>query len=293
MEQNINDKKNEIKIGKKENFKEKYSKIDLMRQKHKEYIKFDKEVRFSLGDYKLEKIKDDKLKKILDMLETTSYNKYNIKFQKPCVLFTSSYNFKNKKNSQGVYDFYNTGPNEKNMEKFKNSENGTTVNKIYSFFQEVNKMNSYVSPNKNMNYIYTEPKLDENKKKEKKINKNYFVSNSQIEKKYEPLTTKYLNLKQNNTIVLKKNHIRLKPLSDDFSNLTLNFNIKNKSVSNSYRNANNNLLKNNNKTENNLDNWYEKFIKKYNHKYYSNELNKFGFIIDSIGYSSNIRKKEN
>jgi len=45
MEQNINDKKNEIKIRKKENFKEKYSKIDLMRQKHKEYIKFDNKVK--------------------------------------------------------------------------------------------------------------------------------------------------------------------------------------------------------------------------------------------------------
>jgi hypothetical protein len=41
------------------------------------------------------------------------------------------------------------------MEKFKNSNNGLTLNKIYSLFEDVNKMNKKFSPIKNNNFRKT------------------------------------------------------------------------------------------------------------------------------------------
>ncbi len=253
-----------------ENFKEIYSKINLIKQKHKEHSEKDKNIHFSINDYNIDKLmKDIKLKKIFQLFEQVNKNQ-NIKNKKP-VLFTPKYTIKAK-----LFNIFNTQTNILNSEKFKNSNEGSTQNKMYSLFEEVKQLNK-VSPVKKISYKKVSSSLNKNKKKT--INKRCFTTNSIIEKKYEPISSeKFFNS-------LKKNIN---------NNNNKNANFKNKSVVNKIRNDKNfSLNKYYSKTETNIINWYENFTEKYNNNYYSLQINNLSNAIDRVTNNFNVKKRFN
>ena len=95
---NSEEKKENIKN---ENFKEFYSKIELIKQKHKEHSEIDKNIHFSINDYKIDVLlNDNKLKEIFEMIEPNS--NYKVQYKKSSEIF-SSYNFKNE-NAKKFYE---------------------------------------------------------------------------------------------------------------------------------------------------------------------------------------------
>ena len=268
-----NDEKNDELIN--ENFKEIYSKINLIKQKHKEHSEKDKGTHFSINDYNLDKLmKDIKLKQIFQMFEQTNDNYQNIK-NKKSVLFNPHYSIKAK-----LYDVFNRKSNILNNEKFKNSNEGSTQNKMYSLFQEVNQLNK-VTPFKKISYKKVSSSLNKNKKKT--INKKYFTTNSIIEKKYVPISSeKFFNSFKEN-INNNNNGKYINSLS----------NLKKKNVFNTNRNGKNIIFNKNSKTENNIFDWYQNFTEKYNNNYYSLQLKNLSNAIDRVTNNSNIKKRFN
>ncbi len=274
---NLTEKKNENKNNelKYENFKEIYSKINLIKQKHKEHSEKDKNIHFSINDYNIDKLmKDVKLKQIYQIFEQVNNNQ-NIT-NKKSVLFTPNYSVKKK-----LYEIFNRQSNLLNIEKFKNSNEGSTQNKMYSLFKEVNKLNK-VFPVKKISYKKISSSLNKNKRKT--INKRYFTTNSIIEKKYEPISSeKFFNSVKEN--INNNNNGKYT------TNLS---NFKNKSVFNKIRNDKNIVLnKCYSNTENNIVNWYENFTEKYNNNFYSLQINNLSNAIDRVTNNSNVKKRYN
>ena len=197
----------EIKIKEiNDDFKDIYSKINLIKQKHKEHSEEDEKFHFSINDYKIDLLmNDDKLKHILKMLEPEMTN-YKFPYKNVSDLF-SEYKFNTEKNK--LFNDYYSNSNIVKMEKYKNSNNGITLNKIYSLFEDVNKMNKRFSPNKSNNYKKTlsyQPISNKYENKKIKITNNKY----NFEKKFKPLiNSEFLKYKNNN----------LNTLNDDFSNL--------------------------------------------------------------------------
>ena len=257
---------------KNENFKEFYSKIELIKQKHKEHSEIDKNIHFSINDYKIDVLlNDNKLKEIFEMIEPNS--NYKVQYKKSSEIF-SSYNFKNE-NAKKFYE--NAISKKSNMNKFKDKEDGTTLNKIYDLFEEVNKLNNK-NPIQKINYkkISYEPisKNYENKRIRLKT-KKYFLNNSDIVKNNESIS--FLNSFKTK----KNNNKNLNNRNNDFSFL------KNKSITslNSFRNKYNNYT-----NTLNMSNWFNNFSEKYNNKFYTNQLNKLSSAIDKAGNYPNKKK---
>ena len=68
------------------------------------------------------------------------YN-YNFNYQKSSDFF-STYKMENSNN---FYNTYKKNTNQ-NLDKFKSTIPGSTLNKIYSLFQEINRMNDNIVP---------------------------------------------------------------------------------------------------------------------------------------------------
>ena len=270
----------EIKIKEiNDDFKDIYSKINLIKQKHKEHSEEDEKFHFSINDYKIDLLmNDDKLKHILKMLEPEMTN-YKFPYKNVSDLF-SEYKFLTEKNK--LFNEYNSNLNLLKMEKFKNSNNGLTLNKIYSLFEDVNKMNKRFSPNKSNNYKKTlsyQPISNKYENKKIKITNNKY----NFEKKFKPLiNSEFLKYKNNN----------LNTLNDDFSNLKSKIKNQNKIRLNSFRN-NKSISKENNIITINNNNWFDNFSEKYNNKFYSLEVNKLGNAIDKVGNYPNYKTKSN
>lgn len=270
----------EIKIKEiNDNFKDIYSKINLIKQKHKEHSEEDEKFHFSINDYKIDLLmNDDKLKHILKMLEPEMTN-YKFPYKNVSDLF-SEYKFNTEKNK--LFNDYYSNSNIVKMEKYKNSNNGITLNKIYSLFEDVNKMNKRFSPNKSNNYKKTlsyQPISNKYENKKIKITNNKY----NFEKKFKPLiNSEFLKYKNNN----------LNTLNDDFSNLKSKIKNQNKIRLNSFRN-NKSISKENNIITINNNNWFDNFSEKYNNKFYSLEVNKLGNAIDKVGNYPNYKTKSN
>jgi hypothetical protein len=270
----------EIKIKEiNDNFKDIYSKINLIKQKHKEHSEEDEKFHFSINDYKIDLLmNDDKLKHILKMLEPEMTN-YKFPYKNVSDLF-SEYKFNTEKNK--LFNDYYSNSNIVKMEKYKNSNNGITLNKIYSLFEDVNKMNKRFSPNKSNNYKKTlsyQPISNKYENKKIKITNNKY----NFEKKFKPLiNSEFLKYKNNN----------LNTLNDDFSNLKSKIKNQNKIRLNSFRN-NKSISKENNIITINNNNWFDNFSEKYNNKFYSLEVNKLGNAIDKAGNYPNYKTKSN
>ena len=276
-------KNNEIEENKmkeiNDDFKDIYSKINLIKQKHKEHSEEDEKFHFSINDYKIDLLmNDDKLKQIFQMLEPEIKN-YQFQYKNVSDLF-SEYKFLTEKNK--LFNEYNSNLNLLKMEKFKNSNNGLTLNKIYSLFEDVNKMNKKFSPIKNNNFRKTSTYQPISTKYE---NKKIKISNNKynFDKKFKPLiNSQFLKFKNNN----------LNILNDDFLNLKSKINNKNKTILNSFRTEKSFSKKNNIITINN-NNWFDNFSEKYNNKTYSIEINKLGNAIDKVGNYPNNKNKNN
>jgi hypothetical protein len=270
----------EIKIKEiNDDFKDIYSKINLIKQKHKEHSEEDEKFHFSINDYKIDLLmNDDKLKHILKMLEPEMTN-YKFPYKNVSDLF-SEYKFNTEKNK--LFNDYHSNSNIVKMEKYKNSNNGITLNKIYSLFEDVNKMNKRFSPNKSNNYKKTlsyQPISNKYENKKIKITNNKY----NFEKKFKPLiNSEFLKYKNNN----------LNTLNDDFSNLKSKIKNQNKIRLNSFRN-NKSISKENNIITINNNNWFDNFSEKYNNKFYSLEVNKLGNAIDKVGNYPNYKTKSN
>ena len=270
----------EIKIKEiNDDFKDIYSKINLIKQKHKEHSEEDEKFHFSINDYKIDLLmNDDKLKHIFQMLEP-EMNNYKFQFKNVSDLL-SEYKFNTDKNK--IFNEYNSNSNILKMEKYKNSNNGITLNKIYSLFEDVNKMNKRFSPNKSNNYKKTlsyQPISNKYENKKIKITNNKY----NFEKKFKPLiNSEFLKYKNNN----------LNTLNDDFSNLKSKIKNQNKIRLNSFRN-NKSISKENNIITINNNNWFDNFSEKYNNKFYSLEVNKLGNAIDKVGNYPNYKTKSN
>lgn len=274
------DESEEIKIKEiNDDFKDIYSKINLIKQKHKEHSEEDEKFHFSINDYKIDLLmNDDKLKHILKMLEPEMTN-YKFPYKNVSDLF-SEYKFNTEKNK--LFNDYYSNSNIVKMEKYKNSNNGITLNKIYSLFEDVNKMNKRFSPNKSNNYKKTlsyQPISNKYENKKIKITNNKY----NFEKKFKPLiNSEFLKYKNNN----------LNTLNDDFSNLKSKIKNQNKIRLNSFRN-NKSISKENNIITINNNNWFDNFSEKYNNKFYSLEINKLGNAIDKVGNYPNYKTKSN
>ena len=270
----------EIKIKEiNDDFKDIYSKINLIKQKHKEHSEEDEKFHFSINDYKIDLLmNDDKLKHILKMLEPEMTN-YKFPYKNVSDLF-SEYKFNTEKNK--LFNDYYSNSNIVKMEKYKNSNNGITLNKIYSLFEDVNKMNKRFSPNKSNNYKKTlsyQPISNKYENKKIKITNNKY----NFEKKFKPLI---------NSEFLKYKNNSLNTLDDDFSNLKSKIKNQNKIRLNSFRN-NKSISKENNIITINNNNWFDNFSEKYNNKFYSLEVNKLGNAIDKVGNYPNYKTKSN
>ena len=221
---------------------------------------------------------DDKLKHILKMLEPEMTN-YKFPYKNVSDLF-SEYKFNTEKNK--LFNDYHSNSNIVKMEKYKNSNNGITLNKIYSLFEDVNKMNKRFSPNKSNNYKKTlsyQPISNKYENKKIKITNNKY----NFEKKFKPLI---------NSEFLKYKNNSLNTLDDDFSNLNSKIKNQNKIRLNSFRN-NKSISKENNIITINNNNWFDNFSEKYNNKFYSLEVNKLGNAIDKVGNYPNYKTKSN
>ena len=282
-----------------DNFQNIYSKINLIKQKHKQHKEIDNKTRFSLNDYQIDKVmNDNKLKELFEMLEPDT-KKYNVKYNKNTDLY-QTFNNKNNinNNNTNYFNLYNTNSN---LEKFKNSEQGTQKNKMYNLFNEINKMNEPISPVNKFNYNQTfstqitmRNKLDNNKISyqnyiKSNLNQKNFITNDIIDRKYEPISEVIISLPLNNynnnnsndnlykTTTYLKN---AKPLGKNSLNI------------NSYNNINFKDNDNYGRTIYNITHWFGKFSGKYNSNYYNNELNKLGDAIDKVGDYSNLKSKK-
>ena len=136
---------------------------------------------------------DDKLKKLFELLEPNA-SRYNFTtFQKSSNFF-SAYN-PNNKASNKIFNSYNQSTS-LNLDKFKNSDLHSPLNKIYSLFQEINNMKENKIPYQKITYNKIIPNQIStnryyNSYRSKSSNNNYLITNP-IGKKYEPVSTNQL-----------------------------------------------------------------------------------------------------
>ena len=274
-----------------ENFKEIYSKIDLIKKKHQEHKELDDQIHFSLNDYQIDKLMhDEKLKKLFEMIEPNAlrYN-YNFNYQKSSDFF-STYKMENSNN------FYNTYKNNtnQNLDKFKSTIPGSSLNKIYSLFQEINRMNDNIIPFQKITYkkispIQSNTNYNSDKLRSVSINRRTnFNSINSFDKQYQPVSTNQLV----NSMRLNKTNFNL---NDNLSNTISNFKSKKSNSLNFDFNLSNNNLKKTpyEKAVYNFSNWFDKFSGKYNSTFYANEINRLGNAIDKVGDYSSFPKKKN
>ena len=293
-EENKNEENIQQKLPKlsKENFEEIYSKIDLIKQKHKEHQEIDNKVHFSLNDYQIDKVMhDDKLKKLFEMLEPNA-SRYNYTtFQKSSNFF-STYN-PNNDNSNKLFNSYNQTTSQ-SLDRLKNSNPNSSLSKIYTLFQEINKMNEKTVPYQKITYNQIIPNQISTRYystyRSKSSNNNY-LSNNPFDKKYEPISTNKL------VSSMKTERTNYNNLDNNLSNTFTNL----KSAKpNSFRLNFNNLRNSKNlsssaydKTVLNFSNWFDKFKGKYNSNYYQTEVDKLSSAIDKVGDYSRFTKKKN
>ena len=270
----------------KENFEEIYSKIDLIKQKHKEHKEIDNKVHFSLNDYQIDKLMhDDKLKKLFEMLEPNA-SRYNYTTFQKSSNFYSTYN-PNNDNSNKLFNSYNQTTSQ-NLDRLKNSNPNSSLSKIYTLFQEINRMNENTVPYQKLTYKQIIPNQISTRYystyRSKSSNNNYSSKNP-IDKKYEPIST--------NKLVSS-----MKTERTNYNNLNNTINLKSVKP-NSFRLNFNNLRKSNNlsssayeKTVLNFSNWFDKFKGKYNSNYYNTEVDKLSNAIDKVGDYSRFNKKK-
>ena len=122
--ENIKENKEKKRSLSNDNFQDIYSKINLIKQKHKQHKEIDNKNHFSLNNYQIDKLmNDNKLKTLFEMLEPNAKN-YEVKYNKKSNLY-QTYNNKNNINTNYL-NLYNTNSN---LDKFKNFEQGTQENK--------------------------------------------------------------------------------------------------------------------------------------------------------------------
>ena len=298
--ENIKENKGNKRSLSNDNFHDIYSKINLIKQKHKQHKEIDNKTRFSLNDYHLDKLmNDNKLKSLFDMLEPDA-KKYNVKYNKNTDLYPT-YNNKNtiniNNNNPNYFNLYNSNSS---LEKFKNSEQGTQKNKMYTLFNEINKMNEQISPVNKFNYNKTLSNqiIIKSKKDNKTSYQNYVksnlnqknvITNDIIDRKYEPISEIITSLPLNNYNNNNSNDNLYKTTTYLKNANPLGMNTLN---INSYNNINFKDNDNYEKTFYNITNWFGKFSGKYNSNYYNNEINKLGDAIDKVGDYSNLKNKK-
>ena len=165
----INENKNQKYISLDNNFEDIYSKINLIKKKHKEHKELDKNNYFSYNDYQIDKLMNDgKLKniKIINLIQK------NIIIQIVIQIFQ------------------------------KNILSNSQI-QIYSLNSNINRFQNEISPVNKIN-VETELSIKRNNKKNSDFNfenirslssnKNNFISNKFLERKYEPLiSNNYIN----------------------------------------------------------------------------------------------------
>ena len=170
----INENKNQKYISLDNNFEDIYSKINLIKKKHKEHKELDKNNYFSYNDYQIDKLMNDgKLKNLFEMLEP-NVKKYKIPYQKSSDFFNS---YQNNKFDSNKYNNSNS-----NTEIFQKNILSNSLNRIYSLNSNINRFQNEISPVNKIN-VETELSIKRNNKK-----------NKFLERKYEPLiSNNYIN----------------------------------------------------------------------------------------------------
>ena len=191
----INENKNQKYISLDNNIEDIYSKINLIKKKHKEHKELDKNNYFSYNDYQIDKLMNDgKLKNLFEMLEP-NVKKYKIPYQKSSDFFNS---YQNNKFDSNKYNNSNS-----NTEIFQKNILSNSLNRIYSLNSNINRFQNEISPVNKIN-VETELSIKRNNKKNSDFNfenirslssnKNNFISNKFLERKYEPLiSNNYIN----------------------------------------------------------------------------------------------------
>ena len=157
----INENKNQKYISLDNNFEDIYSKINLIKKKHKEHKELDKNNYFSYNDYQIDKLMNDgKLKNLFEMLEP-NVKKYKIPYQKSSDFFNS---YQNNKFDSNKYNNTNS-----NTEIFQKNILSNSLNRIYSLNSNINRFQNEISPVNKIN-VETELSIKRNNKKNSDFN---------------------------------------------------------------------------------------------------------------------------
>ena len=283
IEKNNNDdeEKPEKKIPflKDTNFDEIYSKINSIKQKHKEHFEENNSNNyFSLSNYQIDKIvSNNNLKELFEMLEPkANFNYYNSPY--------NSYNSNTKNYNVKLSNTFSMPINVAKISTYKNSNN-PTISKIGNLFDDINIINQ--KKNIPQNNFYLRKSFVNKKKLNSFDNNNNF---DDIFSKTMPNSTL-----KNNFNVKEKLKSNKKNLFNNFNNNNNNNLLKsyfknwNSSLNNN-NNNNNNLWKSFNFSDSNEKNSYEKFTKKvvswfnkYNKQFYKEEINNLNDRLDKAG----------
>ena len=278
----INENKNQKYISLDNNFEDIYSKINLIKKKHKEHKELDKNNYFSYNDYQIDKLMNDgKLKNLFEMFEP-NVKKYKIPYQKSSDFFNSYQN--NKFDSKIIRIVI--------LRFFKKIFFLIFLNWIYSLNSNINRFQNEISPVNKIN-VETELSIKRNNKKNSDFNfenirslssnKNNFISNKFLERKYEPLiSNNYINDNINDNL----NQNFFKSPSILKSNKPFNNTLK--------LDYENNYTFNKDNYEKNIYKFSRNWFDKYNKNYYNNEILKLNDAIDKVGnysYGKNKNKK--
>ncbi len=276
---NFEEEKPEKKIPflKDTNFDEIYSKINSIKQKHKEHFEENNSNNyFSLSNYQIDKIiSNNNLKELFEMLEPkANFNYYN-----------SPYNSNNKNYNLKLSNTFSMPINTAKISTYKNSNN-PTISKIGNLFDDINIINQ--KKNIPQNNIYLRKSfVNNNKKKLNSFDDNFSktMPNS-IKNNNEKLKSGKKNLFNNNNNNTFNNNF-----NNTFNNNNLlKSSFKNWKSSFNNNNNNNNLWKSLNFSDSNEKNSYEKFTKnviswfnKYNKQFYKEEINNLNDRLDKAG----------
>ena len=280
----INENKNQKYISLDNNFEDICSKINLIKKKLKEHKELDKNNYFSYNEYQIDKLMNDgKLKNLFEMLEP-NVKKYKIPYQKSSDFFNS---YQNNKFDSNKYNNSNS-----NTEIFQKNILSNSLNRIYSLNSNINRFQNEISPVNKIN-VETELSIKRNNKKNSDFNfenirslssnKNNFISNKFLERKYEPLiSNNYINDNINDNL----NQNFFKSPSILKSNKPFNNTLK--------LDYENNYTFNKDNYEKNIYKFSRNWFDKYNKNYYNNEILKLNDAIDKVGnysYGKNKNKK--
>ena len=273
---NFEEEKPEKKIPflKDTNFDEIYSKINSIKQKHKEHFEENNSNNyFSLSNYHIDKIiSNNNLKELFEMLEPkANFNYYN-----------SPYNSNNKNYNLKLSNTFSMPINTAKISTYKNSNN-PTISKIGNLFDDINIINQ--KKNIPQNNIYLRKSfVNNNKKKLNSFDDNFsktmpnsiLKNNNEKEKLKSGKKNLFNNNNFNNTFNNNNNLLK-----SSFKNWNSSFN---------NNNNNNNLWKSLNFSDSNEKNSYEKFTKnviswfnKYNKQFYKEEINNLNDRLDKAG----------